>query len=170
VAVPVTHRLSDDGAGLAVMLNVVLPWFQVGAAAVAVGIAHAATEGTRQHLLRARLDHLGQSLADLPTLRARLARMRIAVDTQRAFLAHVAGLMERPAPPLLAILESKAAAADTALDVTDLAMRVCGGVAFGRRLTVERNFRDARAGAIMAPTTDVLYDFIAKTLLEMPLL
>ena len=36
--------------------------------------------------------------------------------------------------------------------------------------TVERNFRDARASAVMAPTTDVLYDFIAKTLLDMPLL
>jgi alkylation response protein AidB-like acyl-CoA dehydrogenase len=34
---------------------------------------------------------------------------------------------------------------------------------------VERHFRDARAGAIMAPTTDVLYEFVSKTLLEMPL-
>ncbi|HEY7154762.1 MAG TPA: acyl-CoA dehydrogenase family protein, partial [Gemmataceae bacterium] len=94
----------------------------------------------------------------------------IAVDAQQAFLEHVAGLMEHPGPAtLLAVLESKAAAAETALHVTDLAMRVCGGAAFGRRLTVERHFRDARAGSIMAPTTDVLYDLVAKTLLDMPL-
>jgi alkylation response protein AidB-like acyl-CoA dehydrogenase len=171
VAVPASHRLSGEGAGLAMMLNTVLPWFQLGAAAVAVGIARAATEATRQHLRAAKLDHLGQSLADLPTLRARLAQMRIAVDVQQAFVERVAGLMEQPGPEtLLAVLESKAAAAETALFVSDLAMRACGGAAFGRRLSVERNFRDARAGAVMAPTTDVLYDFVAKILLDMPLL
>ena len=152
------------------MLNAVLPWFQLGAAAVSVGIARAATEATRQHLLSARLDHLGQRLAALPTLRARLAQMRVAVDVQQAFLEHVAGLVERPVPEtLLAVLESKAAATETALHVCDLAMRACGGAAFGRRLTVERNFRDARAGSVMAPTTDVLYDFVARALLDMPL-
>jgi alkylation response protein AidB-like acyl-CoA dehydrogenase len=96
--------------------------------------------------------------------------MQISVDTQQAFLEHVAGRMETPGPDtLLAVLQSKAAAAEAALLVTDLAMRAGGGAAFGRRLTVERNFRDARAGSAMAPTTDVLYEFIAKTLLGMPL-
>jgi alkylation response protein AidB-like acyl-CoA dehydrogenase len=170
VMAPASHRLSGEGAGFATMMNVVLPWFQVGAAAVSVGIARAATEATRRHLLAATFDHLGQPLAALPNLRAQLAQMRIAVDTQQAFLEHVVGLMEHPGPAtLLAVLESKAVAAETALHVTDLAMRVCGGAAFGRRLTVERHFRDARAGSIMAPTTDVLYDFVAKTLLDMPL-
>jgi alkylation response protein AidB-like acyl-CoA dehydrogenase len=170
VAVPASQRLSEDGAGFAMMLNAVLPWFQIGTAAAAVGIARAAVESTRQHLLSAKLDHLRQSLADLPTLRARLAQMRIAVDVQQAFLDRVADLVERPGPStLLAVLESKAAAAETALFVSDLAMRVCGGAAFGRRLSVERHFRDARAGSIMAPTTDVLYDFVAKSILDMPL-
>ncbi|HEY7424435.1 MAG TPA: acyl-CoA dehydrogenase family protein, partial [Gemmataceae bacterium] len=170
VTVPVSHRLSGEGTGFAMMMNVVLPWFQIGAAAVSVGIARAATEATRRHLLAASFDHLGQPLAALPTLRARLGQMHIAVDTQQAFLEHIADVMEQPGPAtLLTVLESKAAAAETALHVTDLAMRVCGGAAFGRHLTVERHFRDARAGSIMAPTTDVLYDLIAKTLLEMPL-
>ena len=53
--------------------------------------------------------------------------------------------------------------------MTDLAMRACGGAAFSGRLTVERNFRDARAGSVMAPTTDVLYDFVGKAVLGMPL-
>jgi alkylation response protein AidB-like acyl-CoA dehydrogenase len=166
-----SERLSGEGNGLNVMLSVVLPWFQLGSAAVAVGIARAATDGIRRHLRAAKLEHLGQSLADLPTLRARLAQMQVAVDTQQAFLGHVAGRMETPGPhTLLAVLESKAAAAEAALQVTDLALRVGGGAAFARRLPVERNFRDARALAVMAPTTDVLYDFIARSLLDMPLL
>ena len=44
-----------------------------------------------------------------------------------------------------------------------------GGAAFSKHLSVERHFRDARAAAVMAPTTDVLYEFIGKSLLDMPL-
>ncbi len=170
VRVSAADRVSLEGEGFNVMLGIVLPWFQVGSAAVALGIARAAVEGTRQHLLGAKLEHLGKTLASFMNLRARLARMRILVDGQSAFLDHVAGLMNHPGPDtLLAVLEIKAAAAETALEVTDLAMRACGGAAFSGHLDVERNFRDARAAAVMAPTTDVLYDFIGRTLLGLPL-
>jgi alkylation response protein AidB-like acyl-CoA dehydrogenase len=165
-----TDRLTDEGEGFSGMLNTVLPWFQLGSAAVWVGVARAATSATQRHLLDSRFEHLGESLAALPNLRARLARMQVLVDVHEAFLAHVAGRMEQPAPDtMLAVLESKAAAAEMALEVTDLAMRACGGAGFSRRLSVERNFRDARAASVMAPTTDILYDFIGKSLLEMPL-
>jgi len=170
VELPAAHRLSPEGEGFAMMMNAVLPWFQLGSSAVSVGNARAATKATLHHLLAAKLEHLGQPLASLPNLRARLAQMQIAVDMQEAFLERVACRMESPGPStLLALLESKAAAAEVALHVTDLAMRNCGGAAFSRHLTVERNFRDARAGAVMAPTTDVLYDLVARTLLDMPL-
>ena len=53
--------------------------------------------------------------------------------------------------------------------VLDLAMRVCGGAAFRKEVGVERLFRDARAALVMAPTTDVLYDFIGKAVCGMPL-
>ena len=69
---------------------------------------------------------------------------------------------------LLRLLEVKAAAGETATEVTDLAMRVCGGAAFRKEGGVERNFRDARAGTVMAPTTDALYDFIGKAICGMP--
>ena len=170
VSVPTAYRLSGDGEGFGAMLSVVLPWFQLCSAAVSVGIATAATEGTRQHLLASKLEHLDQSLTSLMNLRARLAQMQIAVDTQRVFVAHVAERMENPGPDtMLAVLESKAGAAEAALHVTDLAMRTCGGAAFSRHLGVERNFRDARAAWVMAPTTDVLHDFIGKALLDLPL-
>ena len=73
----------------------------------------------------------------------------------------------RLCPPLTP--PEAAAAAEAALEVTDLAMRTGGGACFSRHLSVERNFRDARASSIMAPTSDVLHDFIGRTLLDMPL-
>lgn len=170
IAVPATDRLCGEGRGFDVMLQVVLPWFQLGTAAVAVGICRAAVAGVGDHLLGAKLEHAGQALADLPNLRAELARMQIATDAQAAFLHRVAWKMENPGPDtMLSVLGVKAAATEAALDVTDRAMRACGGAAFSGRVGVERNFRDARAGSVMAPTTEVLYDFVGKVVLGMPL-
>jgi len=66
-------------------------------------------------------------------------------------------------------LEAKAAAAEAAIRVTDIGMQACGGAAFSRHLSLERNFRDARAASVMAPTTDVIHDFIGRALCGMPL-
>ena len=64
----------------------------------------------------------------------------------------------------LTTLNGCAAANDAALRITDTAMRVCGGAAFSEHLQVDRFFRDARAGHVMAPTADVLYDFYGKAI------
>jgi alkylation response protein AidB-like acyl-CoA dehydrogenase len=166
---PDSSRLSEEGEGFASMMRM-LPWFQLGSSAVSLGIARSALVETWQHLSRARLEHLGQSLGDLPNLRARLAKMSIAINALASFVDRVADRVESNSPDaLLGVLECKAQAAETALHVTDLAMRACGGAAFSSHLSVERNFRDARAGAVMAPTTDVLHDLIGKSLLGLPL-
>ena len=70
---------------------------------------------------------------------------------------------------MLRVLESKAAAGDTAIAVTSAAMRACGGAAFAKHMAIERLFRDAHAGAVMAPTGDVLREFIGKAVLGLPL-
>src|SRR6476661_6016050 len=94
VAVSAADSLSADGDGFSAMINVVLPWFQLGSAAVAAGICRCAVNGVRDHLSAAKLEHMGQSLASLPNLRADLARMHILTDSQLAFLEYVAGKME----------------------------------------------------------------------------
>jgi alkylation response protein AidB-like acyl-CoA dehydrogenase len=70
---------------------------------------------------------------------------------------------------MLRVLEVKAAAGEASIEVTDLAMRVCGGAAFRREVGVERVFRDARAAVVMAPTTDQLNEFIGKAVCGLPL-
>jgi alkylation response protein AidB-like acyl-CoA dehydrogenase len=165
-----TRLMSEEGKGFDAMLGVVLPIFQMGNAAISIGISEAAVQSTAKHLTAGKLEHMGSSLADLPNLRARLAKMRIETDKARAHLAATLDAIESPGPAtMLMVLESKTAASETALEVTDLGMRACGGAAFGKYLSVERNFRDARAASVMAPTTDVLHDFIGKALCGMEL-
>src|SRR6516164_2333185 len=169
--VPYELHLTNDGAGFKAMLDLVLPQFNLGAAAVALGICRAVVAATATHLKSARFEHLGQSLGEsLPTLRAQLAIMQIDTDGLSARIDDLVEHLERPRDTtLLRVLETKAAAGDIAIGVTSTAMRVCGGAAFSKHMIIERLFRDAHAGAVMAPTGDVLREFIARAVLGMPL-
>lgn len=164
-------QLTDDGAGFPAMLNVVLPLFCLGTSAVALGLCQAAVAATTAHLKNAKFEHLGQSLGEsLPTLRAQLATMQIDTDGLASRIDDLVEHLEKPCETtMLRVLETKAAAGDVAISVTSAAMRACGGAAFSKHLSIERLFRDAHAGAVMAPTGDVLREFIGKSLLGMPL-
>jgi len=165
VAVGTDRALTADGKGLDMMLGVVLPLFQVGSAAVGIGIAEAAVQATIKHVTHARFEESNSSLADLPTLLAQIARMRIETDRARAHLGAVLDSLESPGPATqLMVLEAKASGTETAATVTEMAMRTCGGAAFGGAHGIERLFRDARAPIIMAPTSDVAYEFIGRAL------
>src|ERR1700752_1705245 len=169
--VPLYLQLTDDGAGFQAMLNVVLPLFCLGTAAVPLGLSRAAVAGTAAHLKSAKFEHLGQTLGEsLPTLRAQLAVMQIDTDGLSARIDDLIEHLEEPRETtMLRVLEAKAAAGEVAISVTSAAMRICGGAAFSRHLSIERLFRDAHAGAVMAPTGDVLREFIGKSLLGIPL-
>jgi len=171
VTVPASARLGDDGAGLDVALSVVLPWFLVLSASASVGLMNGAVAETGRHLVGTRLEHLDQTLAQQPTLRAAFARMRIDADAAQALVGDtLAALGAAREDAQLRVLEVKAAAGETASQVTDEAMRLCGGAAFRKELGVERRFRDSRAARVMAPTTDALLDFVGRALCGLPLL
>lgn len=162
--------ISAPGGGLKVMLEVVLPWFAIGTSAMANGLCRAAVASTGGHLASAGFDTDGSKLRDLPTLRARLAEMSVRTEQSRALLGHTLAHLEAPSEVTpLYVLQSRLAAVSAALDVTDLAMKACGGAAFSKRLPLERLFRDARAGWVMAPTADHLQEFVGRALTGLPL-
>jgi len=164
------YRIGEAGGGFDIMLGTVMPWFNLANASVSVGLSQAATEAAVKHTSAAQLEHLDQSLSALPTIRAQLARMSIEVASTRAYVDQAAARIAKPVDDtVLHVLGVKAAANDAALRVTDAAMRVCGGAAFSEQLQVDRYFRDARAGHVMAPTADVLYDFYGKAITGQPL-
>jgi alkylation response protein AidB-like acyl-CoA dehydrogenase len=171
VEIPRDRQLTADGAGMKAMLEVVLPFFNLGCSAVALGLCRAAVAATATHLRTAQFEHMGVSLGEaLPNLRARLASMQIATDGLAARLDDLVNHLEKPNDAtVLRVLEAKAASGDVAIEVTGTAMRACGGAAFSRHGGIERFFRDAQAGAVMAPTVDVLHEFIGKALLGIEL-
>jgi alkylation response protein AidB-like acyl-CoA dehydrogenase len=171
VLVSPEQRLGEAGTGFATMLSAVLPWFNLGNAAVTLGLADAALFAAIGHITSARLQHLDSRLCALPTIRHRVGEAAVTLSAHQASLRAAATAVANPDDTtMLAVLAAKAGANDAALTITDEAMRVCGGAAFSKHLPVERAFRDVRAGHVMAPTSDVLYDMIARARCGMDLM
>jgi alkylation response protein AidB-like acyl-CoA dehydrogenase len=165
VKIPKANILGDDGAGFDIMMGTVLPLFSVLNASISIGIMNAALKEAIAHVSGTSLDHLDQSLSSLPTIRSYLAQAKIKMDAAIALRNDtIDAILTGRKDTMLCVLKVKACAGETALEVCDIVMRVCGGAAFRKELGVERNFRDARASFIMAPTSDVLYDFIGKAI------
>ncbi|HEY4531413.1 MAG TPA: acyl-CoA dehydrogenase family protein [Luteimonas sp.] len=170
VRVPLSHRLGADGEGQALMFRDELPTFACLIASVSIGLMEGALARAVAHVTGTGFA-AGGRLADLPTLRAQLAQARNALDGARGVRAlALRSIADGGDDMFMRVLQSKAVAAEAALSVTDTAMRVCGGAAFRKDVGIERLFRDARAAAVMAPTTDVINDLVARIMCGMPLM
>jgi alkylation response protein AidB-like acyl-CoA dehydrogenase len=170
VTVPADALLGADGAGLDIALTVPLPWFLVLNAAFCLGLVERAIAETGRHLTATTLQHTGAALRDAPVARRDFARLKVRTDALRTFVGDTLTALETGrADATLRVLQVKALAGETAADVTDDALRLCGGSAFRKELGLERTFRDARAARVMAPTTDALYDFVGRVSTGLPL-
>jgi alkylation response protein AidB-like acyl-CoA dehydrogenase len=171
VAIDDATRLGAEGTGFQSMLEVVLPHFQIGAASVSVGLAKAAHQAIVARVTARKYEHAGgAALASIPRVQFLVAEITLAVNSGQAFLRETIrkALAADPAA-MLDVLGVKVAAADACLAAVSRAMTLGGGWAFGKRGGLERIFRDAQAAAVMAPSSDVLKDFIGKASLGLPL-
>ncbi|HEY8200785.1 MAG TPA: acyl-CoA dehydrogenase family protein [Actinomycetota bacterium] len=168
VEVPANNLLGNEGDGQEMVFGVVPP-FLIGLAGVNVGIAQAALDAAVEHVKNRK--HLsGQTLAEVPIIQEYLAEMSMQTEMARTLVsraARAADAGEETATPLVFL--AKIAATEAVIDVTNKAMQVCGGQGYSRTLPIERYWRDARAGAVMAPTNEVLKEWVGKLLAGLPL-
>lgn len=170
VTIPRSHALGEDGKGFDIMMGTVMPWFSLQNCAVSLGLCEGGLERVLGHVTGSRYSYDGSSLAEIPQVRARVARMKLRTDMLRGFLQDCLAAVEDGRPDaMLRVLEAKLAGSETALEVLDEGMRVSGGAAFRRDVAVERYFRDSRASSVMAPVTDMLYDLVGKAVCGLPL-
>jgi alkylation response protein AidB-like acyl-CoA dehydrogenase len=164
-------RLGSEGSGFQTMMQVVLPHFQVGVAAVSLGIAAAAFQAASAHVVARKYEHAaGAALAAIPRVQFLAGEMALDLRSARAYLNETIRRIGAVDPEaMLDVLGIKARAAEAALAVTSRAMTLGGGAAYGRRGGLERIFRDAQAASVMAPSTDVLKEFLGKACLGVPL-
>jgi isovaleryl-CoA dehydrogenase len=168
VAIDESARIGAAGGATELVFGVVAPYFLVGLSAVNVGIAAAAARAATEHA-RTRTYPDGSSLAEVQAIQHALADMDVAVRAARLVVREAARLGEvGDESALVAIMESKVIATETAADVARRALEVTGGQGYTPALPVERHLRDSLAGAVMAPTNAVLRTWIGKALAGLP--
>jgi alkylation response protein AidB-like acyl-CoA dehydrogenase len=161
-------RIGEPAAAGDLVFGVVAPTFLAGLAAVNLGIAQAATSASVSHAVSRRYPD-GTALADLQTIQHALAGMDLETRAARALLREAAALGDvGDAAALVVLMEAKVACTDAGPRVTQQALEICGGQGYTPSLPIERHLRDARAGAVMAPTNGVLRTWIGKALAGLP--
>ena len=168
--VPHQNLLGHEGDQIWYVFEVVAPYFLMGMAGTYVGIAQAALDATLARLRTRTYAHSGETLADVTVLQHRAAGMAAAVQRTRGLVYHAAYLGDVGDPKAVPeIMLAKAEAAEVAVAVANEAMTCCGGHAYRENSLVSRLLRDARAGHVMAPTTDILRTWAGRLLLDRPL-
>ena len=157
--------IGEPGAGAGLVFGVVAPTFLVGLAAVNVGIAQAAVSAAIEHV-SSRHYADGSALAEVQVIQQGVADADLQTRSARAALRDAARLGDAgDEGALVPLMEAKVLCTDTAARITQAALELCGGQAYTPSLPIERHLRDARAGAVMAPTNGVLRTWAGKALL-----
>lgn len=165
------NLLGEEGDQIWYVFEVIAPYFLMAMAGTYLGIAQSAVNAAGEHLRSRRHTHTGEALRHIGSLQTLYANMWTSVEKTRGLLYEAAQRGDRGDPEALPfILACKADAARTAVDVTNEAMTICGGMAYRENSQVSQMLRDARAGHVMAPTTEMLNNWTGKALLGLPLL
>ncbi len=158
VELPASHLL-DDGP------KAVNVWFPLLIGATYLGTALAARD-TAIHYAQNRVPTaLGKPIATLPTIQRQLGDMEVKLLAAQTLLLDTArawdGRGDRDAfyPR---VVTAKYVAVETALSVTEAALRLAGGPSLSSELPLERFFRDVRAGLMHPPSGDAALELVGR--------
>lgn len=163
VIAPASQLVGGEGDGLGLIFQVVAPTFILGVASVNNGLSRGAYILALEHA-KSRIYSDGRALADIQAIQFYLSDMFGLVESSSLFTRDAAsGAVQGREGVILNVMQSKVTAAESVVKVTNLAMQVCGGQGYSRTMPVERYLRDARAGSVMGPTTEVLKEWVGKS-------
>lgn len=135
---------------------------RIGAAAVALGIAHGAFEAATAFVQQRH--QFGRPIAEFQGLQWMLADMAVQLNAARLCI-HQAAASADPFPDPLLAAQAKIFASEMAIKVTNDALQLFGARGYSRDYPMERMARDARMFTIGGGTAQVLRNFVASRLL-----
>ncbi len=165
------HILGEKGDQLWYIFNIVAPYFLMSMSGTYLGIAEAALLEAKATLAKRTYAHNGTSLSQVALLQHRLGTIWAKVERTRQLVYHAAKAGDiNQSEALLAILSAKAEVGTCVVEVVNEVMTLAGGLGYKNNSHLGMLLRDARAAHVMAPTTDLLYTWIGRLLLDQPLL
>ncbi len=163
--------LGEKGDQLWYVFNVIAPYFLTAMSGTYLGIAERALEEAKKTLFKRTYSHNGSNLAQVSLLQHRLGTLWAKVERTRRLIYNAALSGDRNDPSaILSLLAAKAEVASCAVDTVNEAMTLAGGISYQQNGLLGMLLRDARAAHVMSPTTDILYTWLGRALLDQPLL
>jgi len=137
---------------------------RVGAATAALGIAAGAYDRALDFVQKRR--QFGRPIAEFQGLGWMLADMSIKLEASRALVWQAAASAgPNGFPDRLMAARAKVLAADSAVEVTNMALQLWGAAGYSRENPMERAVRDARMFPIAGGTAQILRNQVAEQLL-----
>ncbi len=151
------------------------PSYLLGLGSVWHGVARGALTEATSYATRTVHRDFDRRLADYQVLRQELGKAKILVEGLRPWQESLAEKLDRlqadgkpQGELLLPLVEFKVHAAEVAARVTRGGLDLSGGYGY-KKGTLERLFRDARAGVVMGPSNNIAREWLGKSLVGLPL-
>ncbi|QWF83758.1 acyl-CoA dehydrogenase family protein [Amycolatopsis sp. CA-230715] len=137
-----------------------------GLAFLSLGIADAALAALVEHARSRTIPTTGEPLSHMQWLGFEAADARLRLDAAALQCGHSAWLADENSPEFgPSTLAAKAMANEVAREIAQLGVRVGGGSGYLKASPIQRIFRDAQAGGLMAYSVEVCKDRIGREVL-----
>ncbi len=163
VRVPKDHMIGAPGEGFKIAMQT-LDASRPMTAAIAVGIARAATEHAIGYAKERK--QFGVPISSFQAIQFMLADMATATESSRLLTWKSAWLLDQGKPASIESSMAKRMSADTAMSVSTDAVQIYGGYGYTKDYPVEKLMRDAKLLQIYEGTSQIQRVVIARELLK----
>jgi alkylation response protein AidB-like acyl-CoA dehydrogenase len=163
VYVPEQNRLGEEGQGFDILLEAI-SLGRFGVAAEGIAVAQAALELSLDYARQRKA--MGKPLAKLPTIQWHLAEMASRIEAGRWLVYRTAFLREQGLDIKYESSVAKLFASQLAVEVTRMAMQICGSYGTMKAMPLERLYRDAKMTEIYVGISEIQRSIIANHLIQ----
>ena len=163
VFVPEENRLGREGQGFAVLLEAI-SLGRLGVAVEAVAVAQAALDISIDYAKERKTS--GKLIAKLPAVQWHLAEMATRIEAARLLVYRAAFLRDQEQDIKYESSLAKLFASQVAVEVTRMAMQVCGSYGTMTSMPVERLYRDAKMTEVYVGISEIQRNIIAEDLID----
>ncbi len=161
--IPATQQLGEAGRGFAIAMAT-LDVFRISVAAAALGFARRALhEALRRATSR---QMFGQTLGDFQLTQSKLSAMVTGIDAAALLTYRAAWLRDRGQRVTVEAAMAKLTATETAQQVIDAAVQMCGALGVMSEEPVERLYREIRPLRIYEGASEVQQLIIGRGVLQ----
>jgi alkylation response protein AidB-like acyl-CoA dehydrogenase len=138
-----------------------------GLAWMSVGVAEAALAALIDHASNRVIPTIGLPLSHLQWVQFAVADAHVQLEAARLMAGKTMWLADNRSPATLdAAIAAKLYANEVARSIADLGVRIGGASGYLKTSPIQRHFRDAQAGALMAYSTELCRDYLGKSVLQ----